>query len=63
MTYKHLHSLRSIMALVDNQIKVKCIVDPGSQIIAMSEKICHRLGLHYDPTVQLNMQSANAIID
>ena len=42
---------------------MKCIVDPGSQIIAMSEAVCHDLALIYDPTIQLNMQSANGGID
>ena len=48
---------------IDNQIDMECIVDPGSQIIAMSEALCHNLALIYDPTIQLNMQSANGKID
>ena len=49
--------------LVDRRMEVECIVDPGCQIIAMSEEICHELGLSYDPTIQLNMQLANGEID
>ena len=48
---------------IDHQIDTECIVDPGSQIIAMSEAVCHDLALIYDPTIQLNMQSANGEID
>ena len=48
---------------IDHQINMECIVDPGSQIIAMSEAVCHDLVLIYDPTIQLNMQSANGEID
>ena len=48
---------------IDNQIDMECIVDPGSQIIAMSEAVCHDLVLIYDPTIQLNMQSGNSEID
>lgn len=49
--------------LVDNQETIKSIVDPGSQIIAMSEDVAHQLGLIYDPTIRLNLQSANGEID
>ena len=52
-------SLRSIVPVVDHQLKVECIIDPGSQVISMSEAVCLRLGLIYDPTVVLEMQSAN----
>jgi len=60
---KESHALRAINMLVDRRMEVECIVDPGCQIIAMSEEICHELGLSYDPTIQLNMQSANGEID
>ena len=60
---KELHSLCSIMMLVDNQENIKAVVDPGSQIIAMSDTVCNDLGLSYDLTIQLNMQSANGTVD
>ena len=56
-------ALRSIVPLVDNHLKVESILDPGCQIIAMSEEVCHELALPYDPTIVLNMQSANGTID
>jgi len=56
-------ALRSIHMLIDNQETIECIVDPGSQIIAMSEDYAHQLGLIYDPTIILNMESANGEID
>jgi hypothetical protein len=56
-------ALRSIMPLVDNQLKVEAILDPGCQIIAMSEDVCHELALAYDPTIVLHMQSANGSVD
>ncbi|ETW85607.1 hypothetical protein HETIRDRAFT_43873, partial [Heterobasidion irregulare TC 32-1] len=37
--------------------------DLGSQVIAMSEGICNKLALIYDPEIVLNMQSANGKID
>ena len=57
------HSLRCIVGLVNNQANVEAIVDPGCQIIAMSRAVCHSLGLAYDPTVRLDMQSANGELD
>ena len=56
-------ALRSILPIVDNSLKVECILDPGSQIIAMSEDVCHELSLIYDPSITLNMQSANGTVD
>ena len=49
--------------LVDNQDNVESIIDPRSQIIAMSEEIAHKLGLIYDPTIRVRLQSANRDID
>ena len=56
-------AIRSILALIDNSMKVECILDPGCQIIAMSERICHEIGLAYDPAIRLNMQSANGEVN
>ena len=56
-------SLRTVQPLVDNKKKVEAIIDPGCQIIAMSQVVCHDLGLTYDPRITLNMQSANGEID
>ncbi|KAF7350636.1 Integrase catalytic domain-containing protein [Mycena sanguinolenta] len=52
----------SILPIIDNQQQIESIVDGGSQIIAMSEAICHELGLIYDPRIFLRMQSANGSI-
>jgi hypothetical protein len=60
---KESHALRSIMMLVDNSGSVESIVDPGSQIVAMSQAVCHEFAIVYDPAIRLNMQSANGEID
>jgi hypothetical protein len=60
---KESSALRSIFPLVDHQRHVEAILDPGSQIIAMAEEVCFDLGLAYDPSVVLNMQSANGEVD
>ena len=41
-------SVHSINVLIDGKQKHKCILNPGSQVIAMSEVICHKVGLPYD---------------
>ncbi|KAG6895962.1 hypothetical protein C0995_011990, partial [Termitomyces sp. Mi166 len=60
---KDTDSLRAIMAIINGKEEVECIVDSGSQIVSMLEEIVHHLELVYDPTVVLNMQSANGAID
>ncbi|KAJ6589444.1 hypothetical protein B0H19DRAFT_1303678, partial [Mycena capillaripes] len=55
-------AIRSILPVIDNQKQIECIVDGGSQIIAMSEAVCHELALSYDPRVILRMQSANGSV-
>ena len=57
------HSIHSVNALIDNSYKVECILEPGCQIIASSKAICHELGLAYDPSIVLHMQSANGNLD
>ncbi|SJL06608.1 uncharacterized protein ARMOST_09950 [Armillaria ostoyae] len=56
-------SLRSIIPVVDHQLKVECIIDPRSQVISMSEAVCLCLGLIYDPMVILEMQLANGTMN
>ena len=56
-------ALHTIVPLVNNQLRVESIIDPGCQIIAMSEDCCHVLVLPYDPTILVNMQSVNGIVD
>ena len=56
-------AVRSVLAVVDANRKKECILDPGSQIVAMSEESCHDLSLSYDPGIVLNMESANGSID
>ncbi|KAI0042953.1 hypothetical protein FA95DRAFT_1463700, partial [Auriscalpium vulgare] len=60
---KELLALRAVLPLVDNQAHIEVILDPGSQVISMSEDTCHFLGLAYDPTITLDMLSANGSVD
>ncbi|PPQ83528.1 hypothetical protein CVT24_006142, partial [Panaeolus cyanescens] len=58
-----IHALRAINPIVNNTMRVECILDSGCQIVAMSEAIWKQLGLPLDPTHRLNMESANGSID
>ncbi|KAG5640469.1 hypothetical protein DXG03_008548 [Asterophora parasitica] len=60
---KESHFLWSILMCIDAWEQVKCIMDSGCQIIAMSEEVCHDLHICYNPTVILHMQSANRTVD
>ena len=51
--------IQSILVCIDTKQRVKCILDPGCQVITMSATLCHKLGITYNPTIQLNMQLAN----
>lgn len=52
-------AIRAIEGTFKDDVRVSCILDSGSAIISMSEGLCHALGLAYDPSVVLHMQSAN----
>ncbi len=60
---KESYALRAVLPLVNNHLKVESIIDPGCQIIAMSEDVCHELALAYDPSIVLHMESANGTVD
>ena len=60
---KELHALHSIDLLIDHQEYIEAILDPSSQIIAMSEAVCHHLSLQYDLHIHLHMQSANGKVN
>jgi hypothetical protein len=57
------HSLRSISLNVNNTADVESILDAGCSIVAMSEATCHAIGVVYDPSIVINMQSANGEMD
>lgn len=60
---KDSHALWLVSTLIGGRELVECTLDPGCQVISMSEAICHALGLAYDPTVHVPMQSANKQVD
>ncbi|KAF8236453.1 hypothetical protein L208DRAFT_1526351 [Tricholoma matsutake] len=60
---KELHSIRSVIMNVNRRNPVKSVVDLGSSIIVMLEEVCHKLGLAYNPSIHIPLQSANGGID
>jgi hypothetical protein len=60
---KESSAVRSIFSVIDSTKKKECILDPGCQIVAMAEDVCHELSLAYDPMIKLHMQSANGTMD
>jgi hypothetical protein len=57
------NTLRAILPTIADQEQVEAILDPGCQIVAMSEEVCIVLSIAYDPNVCLNMVSVNGGID
>ena len=56
-------ALCTILPLINHNQYIKSVLDPSSQVIAMSEATCHVLALIYDPRIHLCMQSANREVD
>ncbi|KAG6866168.1 hypothetical protein C0993_007621, partial [Termitomyces sp. T159_Od127] len=56
-------AIHSIMMTIDHRTEVEAVVDSGSQIISMAAEVASNLGLIYDPSIVLNMQSANGTVD
>jgi hypothetical protein len=51
--------LRALWPLVNNRYFVECVLDGGSQIIAISERVWKQLGVPKNPEITISMQSAN----
>ena len=60
---KESSALCTILPLINHNQYVESVLDPSSQVIAMSEATCHALALIYDPCIHLRMQSANREVD
>ena len=60
---KESSALCTILLLINHNQYVESVLNPGSQVIAMSEAVCHALALIYDPHIHLHMQSANCEVD
>lgn len=52
-------SLRVLYPVVGGGRRVECVLDTGSQIISMAQKVAEGMGLGWDPDIRIVMQSAN----
>jgi hypothetical protein len=48
---------------INGKNSIESIVDAGLSIITMSEDVCHKLSLMYNPSICFPMQSANGGIN
>ncbi|KAG6852200.1 hypothetical protein C0991_002142, partial [Blastosporella zonata] len=60
---KEADAIRTIKANLNNFGEVDCIVDSGSQVVAISEAMAVKFGLTWDPQITLKMVSANGQSD
>ena len=60
---KELSALCTILLLINHNQYVELVLNPSSQVIAMSEAACHALALIYNPRIRLHMQLANREVD
>ena len=51
--------LRSIYCTVNGVGQEECLLDCGSQIVSMSKAVAVKMGLNWDPTIRVNMESAS----
>ena len=57
-------NIRAVWAQINDSAElVECLLDPGSQIVAISEALFERLRLAYNPEITLPMSSANGGVD
>ena len=60
---KESSALHTILPLINHNQYVELVLNPGSQVIVMSEATCHALALTYNPRIRLCMQLANHEVD
>lgn len=55
--------LRAIYAKLNGVGQEECLLDGGSMIVSMSKKVAIQLGLGWDPSVKIDMESASNHIE
>jgi len=55
--------LRSIYTRINGLGQEECLLDGGSMIVSMSKKVAVQLGLVWDPTIRIDMESASNHVD
>ncbi len=62
LTGSSIEKLRVIYPVIEDE-KVECVLDGGSEIIAMNKGLWQRLGIHLRPDHKITMESANSQTD
>ena len=60
---KESSALRTILLLINHNQYIESVLNPSSQVITMSEAVCHALAPIYSPHICLCMQSENCEVD
>jgi hypothetical protein len=56
-------ALRTVWPNINMNAKEECIIDSGSQIVAMATHVAVSLGISWDPDITINMESANGSVE
>lgn len=56
-------SIRALPAVINHRIEAYPILDPGAQIVAMSEAVATHANIGWDPNTTIQLQSANGTIN
>ncbi|KAF9030163.1 hypothetical protein BJ165DRAFT_1535759 [Panaeolus papilionaceus] len=62
-TARESQQLRAIYPLVNKAKKEEALLDSGSQIVSMDYQVAKQLGIAFDPSVVIHMQSANKQVE
>jgi hypothetical protein len=57
---KRSEGLRSVYMTINRTGQEECVLDNGSMIVSMAKTVAVQLGLTWDPTLQINMESATS---
>jgi hypothetical protein len=60
---KESEPLRTVFITVNRIGQEACLLDSGSMIVSMAKDVAVQLGLTWDPTIQINMESASNHIE
>ena len=60
---KRTEALRAIYMNVNRVGQEECLLDDGSQIVSMAKDAAVQLGLNWDPSIRINMESASKHVE
>ncbi|EDQ99273.1 uncharacterized protein LACBIDRAFT_316740 [Laccaria bicolor S238N-H82] len=60
---KESHVLRTVFPVINRMGQIECLLDAGSQIIAMDVEVAKKLAISWDPDIKIQMQSANRTVE